>query len=76
MTSQGGQLSPKMSEQDSRIFFFFFVFEREGKKESVYERGRRAEGGEEGKERERESLVGSILNAEPDVGLHPTTLGS
>ena len=46
---------------------FFLILERE------QERGR---GTERERERERESQAVSMIRAEPDVGLNPTTLGS
>ena len=49
---------------------FVFVLDRES-----VSREERPRGGRE-RQRERESQAGSTLSAEPDVGLHPTTLGS
>ena len=47
----------------------FFDTERERERASKHEQGRGAEG-------ERESQAGSMLGAEHDVGLDPTTVGS
>ena len=47
--------------------FFFLILE----KERVSEQGRGAEG-----EKVRDSQTGSMLSAEPDMGLDPTTMRS
>ena len=58
-----------------KVFFKVYLFilrETENTHEQgVAEREREREGG-----RERESQTGSMLSAEPDMGLYPTTLGS
>ena len=48
----------------NEIFFFYF-------RERVSGQGRGAEG-----EKVRESQIGSMLSAEPDMGLDPTTMRS